>query len=548
MSPKRFFGIVLPVLLVTAGCLPASPGPTTTPAPGGNIVLRLPGGDFGYPSPFTYSRGPGYIRMSLIFDTLIWKDSEGLIPWLATSWETSTDGLTWTFNLRDGVRWHDGRRLTADDVVFTFEYLKRQPAPLVRGVEFVQAVRRAGENRVEVVLSRPYGPFLVNVAGSVPILPRHIWERVTDPLRFTGPEALIGSGPYRLVSYDQASGAYLYEANPDFWLGKPYVRRIELVPVSDALVALEQGAVDAASLPVEGGVPAEVVGRFERDPRFGVISQPGEWNPAIHFNLAKGPPYSDPNFRRAWAYAIDREELVRRILQGLGQPGNPGWLAYSNPWRNPNVEQYPFDPEKARALLDAAGYRDTNGDGIRELPDGRPLEVPLYFESPAFVRVAEIIRDRLRAVGIALAFRPADRNTMDALTAAGNYEVAIISYGGLGGDPDYLRQIFSSRSPVRGFQRAHGYSNPQFDDLADRQLLTTDEATRRQLVYEMQAIIARDLPVLPLYYPTNYFIYRKGSFDAWYFTPGGVGPGVPTTWNKHALVTGARKGLTIRGG
>ncbi len=546
MRRREFLSLLFKSLVVT-GCLPASSGPGPTPVSPGDMVLRLPGGDFGFPGPFTYSRGPGYIRMSLIFDTLVWKDSDGLIPWLATAWEASPDGLKWTFDLRGGVRWHDGRSLTADDVIFTFEYLRRQPLPVVRGVEFVREVRQVGEGRVEVVLDRPYAPFLVNVAGSVPVLPRHVWERVSDPLRFTGPEALIGSGPYKLISYDQAAGAYLYEANPDFWLGKPYVRRMELLPVADALLALEQGVVDAAGLPVEGGVPPEVISRFERNPQFGLISQPGEWNPAIHFNLAKGPPYSDPNFRRAWAYAIDREELVRRVLQGLGRPGNPGWLAYSNPWRNPNVEQYPFDPDRARALLEGAGYRDTNGDGVRELPDGRPLEVPLYFESPAFVRVAEIVRDRLRAVGIALTLRPGDRNTMDSLTAAGNYEVAIISYGGLGGDPDYMRQVFSSRSPARGFQRVHGYGNPQFDELADRQLAAADPAERKRLVDEMQAIIARDLPVLPLYYPTNYFIFRKGAFEAWYFTPGGVGPGVPTTWNKHAFVTGEVKGLNIRG-
>lgn len=546
MRRREFLALMLKSV-AAAGCLQAATGPTSTPVPAGELVLRLPGGDFGFPGPFTYSRGPGYIRMSLIFDTLVWKDSEGLIPWLASAWESSPDGLSWVFTLRAGVRWHDGRPLTAEDVIFNFEYFRRQPAPLVRGVEFIRSVRSDGEGRVEVVLGRPYAPFLVNVAGSVPVIPRHVWEKVSDPLRFTGPDALIGSGPYRLVSYDQASGAYLYEANPDFWLGKPYVRRVELVQVADPLLALEQGVVDAAGLPVEGRVPAEVISRFEGNPQFAVISQPGEWNPAIHFNLAKGPPYADPDFRRAWAYAIDRDELVRRVLQGLGQPGNPGWLAYSNPWRNPNVAQYPFDPDRARALLDGVGYRDTNGDGVRELPDGRPLEIALYFESPAFMRVAEIVRERLRAVGLALTFRPADRNTLDSLTTAGNYEVAIVSYGGLGGDPDYMRQVFSSRSPYRGFQRAHGYSNPQFDELADRQLAATDPASRKRLVDEMQAIIARDLPVLPLYYPTNYYIFRKGAFDAWYFTPGGVGPGVPTTWNKHALVTGEGKGLKIRG-
>ncbi|PDV99630.1 ABC transporter substrate-binding protein [Candidatus Viridilinea mediisalina] len=512
-------------------------------------VLRLPGGDFGLPSPFTYSRGPGFVRMSFIYDTLIWKDSEGFIPWLATEWTVSADGTRWEFTLREGVRWHDGTPLTVDDVVFTFDYLANQPSAVLLGgtLEIISSVEQLDEQRVAIVLEQPYAPFLSNIAGTLPIIPRHIWEEIDEPAQAATLELLIGSGPYQLTQYDQASGAYLYEANQDFWLGTPYVQRIELVPVADALLSLQQGAIDATGISVDSSVTAEVLAPF-REPPFAIMSTGGEWNAALHFNLAKGPPYDDVRFRQALAYTIDREELVQRVLLGNGEPGNPGGVAPSSSWYNPDVAAYAVDRERAAALLDEAGYQDTNGDGIRTMPDGQPLDLQLYFDGASMARTAELLRAMLQEVGIPLTLRPNDRPSQDALTADGNYGIAIIGYGGLGGDPDRLRQTFASTSRSRSFSRAHGYANPTFDQLASEQFTTTDEAQRKALVFTMQELLAEDVPVLPLYHPLNMHLYRPEVFAAWYYTPGGIGSGVPIWWNKHAFVTGTQTGLPMRDG
>lgn len=547
--------------VVAASCVPQTSAPTLAPspvpvpptaAPSATAVLaqvvavlRLAGGDYGYPSPFTYSRGPGYVRMSFVFDTLIWKDSQGVIPWLATEWKMADDAKACTFTLRDGVKWHDGQPLTVEDVAFTFNYAKTVPftSPVIRGLEFLGESKVLNDHQVQIGLTRPYSAFLSTLGGAQPILPKHIWEKVTDALKFTAPEAVVGSGPYKLTSYDKTTGAYLYEVNPNFWLGMPAVRRIELVPVADELLALSQGTLDAAGSPNEG-ILDEVLVQFQKEP-YAMVTAPGEWNPDIHFNLTKGAPYDNVNFRRAMAYAIDRTEFVKRILQGKGDPGNMGWLAYSNPYYNPNVEQYKYDLAKAKALLDDAGYKDVNGDGNRETPDGKPLNLPIIFPSPAYVRVAELIRDLLKAAGIAVTLKPTDSATMDALTAAGNYELAITNYGGLGADPEFMRQIFSSKSPSKSFQRVQGYANPRFDDLAEQQVSALDEAKRKALIFEMQAILAQDVPVIPLYYPTRYQIYRKSVYDAWYFTPGGIGAQVPVAWNKQGFVTGQKTGTKI---
>ena len=175
-------------------------------------VIADAGGDWGYPSPYAhYSRGPGYIRMSFIFDTLVWKDEGGVIPALAESWEYSKVDNAYTFNLRDDVSWHDGNGFSADDVVFTFEYTKQHPFRWVDS-RIVRAAEALDEYTVKLYLEEPYAPFLNDVAGTQPILPKHIWEGVEEPELFAGTDAVVGTGPFVLEDYSREQGSYLYTA------------------------------------------------------------------------------------------------------------------------------------------------------------------------------------------------------------------------------------------------------------------------------------------------------------------------------------------------
>ena len=144
-------------------------------------------GDWGYPSPYGhYSRGPGYIRMSLIFDTLVWKDENGIVPALAESWQMEGDDV-YTFNLRDDVLWHDGEKLTAQDVVFTIDYIKEHPYIWVSS-DIIKTAEAVDDHTVRISLKKPYAPFLDAVAGTLPILPEHIYEGVDNPADFQGRE------------------------------------------------------------------------------------------------------------------------------------------------------------------------------------------------------------------------------------------------------------------------------------------------------------------------------------------------------------------------
>lgn len=533
----------------------ASPSATATSASvasgatGTRPVIRMLGnpaqGMFEAPQPFTIRTGPGAIRSELIFDSLLWRDSTlQPIPWLAESWTSVTGDMEWTFRLRDGLKFQDGKPLTADDVAFSYEYIAaNKPGFYSSLVDVLAGAQVVDERSVRISLKAPYAPFLNGIAATTPVLPKHIWSTVTDPAKFTDKSAYVGSGAYRLAEMNEAEGSFLFEANDSFFLGKPYVGRIEFIPVGDELVALKAGNIDMANPSANPsatmGVPNEVLSYFKADPKYAILQGPGEVAAALHFNLSHGAPYDNVSFRQAVVYAVDRQDLVKRVLGGNGDVGSAGFLSPGNPFANKNVESYAYDPQRAKSLLDEAGYKEQ--DGQRRLPDGSPLGITLLLAS-SNTSTAELLRSQLAVVGVKVDFKPVDPATAMQLQTAGNYDVSLVTYGGLGSDPDFLRQTYDSPAAAKFWWKAWGYSNPELTRLGKEQMQATDENKRRELVNEMQVIVATDVPLMPLFYPTRFVIYVPAVFDDWYFTP--LWKPLPT--NKHAFITGQKTGLSIR--
>lgn len=504
--------------------------------------LRIDGGtDWGNPSPFAYISGPGYWRMLRIFDTLIWKDETGhFIPWLATAWNTPDGGHSWHFTLRDGIKWQDGQPLTADDVAFSFTYpLTKPPSPssTIGLPRVVKGATALSATEVEIQLSVPLANFLRGQAGVVPIIPKHVWSKVATPMTFTGPESVMGSGPYTLASYSAAQGAYKFAANDNFFLGKPYVASIEEVPVGDPLLALRHGDIDGAT-PPPGRPIKQALDQFRQDPAFGVLDGPSDFLQVLYFNNARAP-FSDIRVRHAVAYAINRPDLVTRVLQGLGVPGNPGIFPPSNSFYDGGVEQYPFNLDTARSLLDQAGY-PLQGS-TRRGPNG-PLSVQLLFSGQQQSRPAQLITSYLQPLGITVVPVALDGAALDARDAAGDYDMEITGFGGLSGDLDFLRFVFTPP----GGGGIPGFDNPTFNRLLKVQTITQDPAQRRMFGNQIQQLLAQQLPVLPLYYLPLAFAFRKAAFDAWYFTPGGFAGGIPSVYNKQVFVTGEQTGTAIK--
>lgn len=521
---------------------------TTAEAPTSVERVRLAGlSRFGYPSPFAWVRGPGWLVTGYIFDTLLWEDSTGEpIPWLADDWEESEDGMEWRFTLNEEARWHDGQPVTADDVVFSAEYMTEGAGAdaagfASSGLSIVEEVVADGPGEVVFRLSRPSAAFEEEVAMSFLIVPEHIWADVDDPAKLRGPEATMGSGPYHLESVDEASGSLLFTANEDFYLGAPVVKRLEFVPAEDELLALQRGELDAAETALEEPVPEELLDALEANPQIGREDAEGSWNRMLFFNLDRGFPFDDVRFRHAVAYAIDRQDLVERIMFGRGEVGSPGGLAPNNPYLAEDLPTYEHDPERANELLDELGMVDTDGDGFRELPDGTPFRPQLLDSTRFSANTPEVIREYLRDVGIDIEINILDQSAADEAAAQGNYGMALVGFGGIMGDPDTLRTRYSTDAPGSSFNKAQGYSNPQFDELAEQQQVAIDPEERRELVAEMQQIIAEDLPTLSLYVPDDTVFFDRAVLENWYFTPGCSPCG--GTRNKHLFVTGQKTGF-----
>jgi peptide/nickel transport system substrate-binding protein len=309
-----------------------------------------PTGDWGFPSPFAhYSRGPGYIRMSFIFDTLVWKNEQEYVPALAESWDYLPGENAYLFKLRKNVTWQDGQKFAAHDVVFTFNYLKDHPYQIVDS-SMVQKVEAADDYTFKIYLSKLYAPFMYAVAGTMPILPEHIWRDVQNPSQFIQKEALIVSGPYKLVDYNKEQGPYLYEAYNEYYQGKPKVKQIKFIKMNSemAAAALRKKQINAVQ------VSPELVNQLEKE-GYKVLAGSHDWVAKMLINHQK-EPLSVKEFRQALAYAVDHRALLGTCQRGHGLEDSPGLVPPDNPGYSSNIEQYPHNPVKAGEILASLGY------------------------------------------------------------------------------------------------------------------------------------------------------------------------------------------------
>lgn len=517
-------------VLAVGACAPAVLTAPASPSPvrrGTQRLLLSWWTDTGYPSPFTFSGvGPGgIVKLMLLFDTLTWKDERGIIPWLARSWTVEEGGTAYRFELRDDATFSDGKPLTARDVAFTFEYFARfpfkwSPASVVAGVELL------GERAVRIRLRQPFAPFLEDVAGAIPILPAHIWSAVSDPLKFTDPAAVIGSGPYTLASYAGEKGEYLFRARDRHFAGTPLVRELAyvLIPPAQRAVALQKREADTFLSSDYDVVPA-----FGNGDPYRIFTTQAFSIARLILNVDR-PPFTDKRVRQAIAYALDRKDIAERVTHAPDViVGSPGVIPPESPWFAPGLPQYGYDPERAKRLLDNAGVVARNGEAVRGLPDGKPLVIDLLAD-PASAD-APIVVAQLKAVGLAVRLVGGDPKTRTELQAKRQFSIAVATHIGVGGDPDFLRRWFAGEV-FNAFESGNALHSADFDALAAAQVREMDVAKRKELVARMQHLLADELPTLPLYHRRFYWVYDPAKWDAWSNTWGGIMTGIPLLENK----------------
>lgn len=502
-------------------------------------ILTVSGnGDFGFPSVYTISpKGQGYMTLSYIFDTLMWKDESGLVPYLAEDYSVSEDGLTYTFQLRKGVSFTDGTPFTAEDVKFTFDYMKEHPYKWV-SVSMVEEASVVDEHTVEIKLNKTYNPFLSDVAGSLPILPKHIWENVTEPETFTEPEAAISTGPFILENYDAAAGTYTLKANEDYFYGDVQIDKLVIANVSggDSKEALLSGEIAAAP-----NISYKAAMSLKDSPEYTVLEGPGLSVTRLYFNFDE-EAMAVKEIRQAMYHAVNLDEIVEKAYGGAGYPGSAGHVQPGTPWYNPDVRQYAYDVETAKKMLSEAGAADSNGDGILEY-NGEEMSYTLTFTEND-EKLAELLVSYMKAVGIELVPQSADDATVKAAISEGNFELAFNTNGSFGGDPVFLSRFATAGAngaPSVTGQGGTTWESEEYNKIYNESAVEQDDAKRHQQVNELQEIIAEELPCLTLYYKKAVAAYNNTIFDGFYYTPDGISIAVPFIMNKLVFVSGQWK-------
>jgi len=493
-------------------------------------VIRMDLSDVGYPSVYTVSKkGQGYVALQFIFDTLIWKDSKGEIPYLAERYEVSKDNKTYTFYLRKGVKFTDGEEFNAEDVKFTFDYTKEHPYHYA-STSMVKETRIIDNYTVEIELSDVYVPFISDVAGCLPILPEHIWKDVTEPETFTAPEAVIATGPFKLESYDSAAGVYVFTKNENYFYGDVAVDKLIISNYDDAREAFAAGELD-----VSATMGYKKAMSFKDDAKYKVIEGPGLWVSRLYFNFNE-PAFNSKEVRQAIHYALNLDEIVDKVAGGAAIAGSAGHIQPDTPWYNPNVKQYPYDVEKAKALLKEAGAVDSNNDGIMEF-NGKEMKYEAIF-SDKDVQYAELVASYLKEIGIILEVKTFDDNTVKTLIGEGNFTIAVNGHGSFGGDPILLGRFASDSdgAPQVTAQGGKVWHNEEYNKIFAESAKELNKEKRHELVNKLQEIIAEELPTITMYYSLNAAVYNPAVYDGYYYTPDGIGVAIPFPYNKLCFV------------
>lgn len=506
----------------------------STPVAAQEVEIRIADskGDWGAPNPFHhYPRGPGYVRMSWVFDTLIWKDQSGYIPALATKWLYDPERMVFCFHLNPKAKWHDNTPLTAADVVFTLAYFKKHPYHWISTAP-IKTAKVLNPYSVEIHLSTPYASFLSDIGGSMPILPRHIWEKVKEPHSFSAPEAFIGSGPYRFVDFNKAQGSYLFKAFADYYQGRPKADRLIYFRSGRPLVSLSTRQADLCSIDAD-------MAQSLKDKGFVVIQNERGVNRKLMINHRKAP-FNQKNFRHALALAIDRQEIIAKSQRGFGTPASYGLLSIDHPMYNPDTPVYHFNLSEARRLLETLGYqRGADGFYHRE---GQPLEVQLLSSGFSATgqgapdRDAQVIKKQLENLGIRIELVALEQTTADSKIQNWAFDLAVSGHGGLCGDAKILNEMIASSYGAGSVNSARYDENPELNQLLEMQMREMDKNARTKIVYRIQELYAKELPAISLYYPLSLSAYNPHKGIDWFYTKGGIGKGIPIAQNKMSLI------------
>ncbi|HXM50658.1 MAG TPA: ABC transporter substrate-binding protein [Pyrinomonadaceae bacterium] len=446
---------------------------------------------------------------TLMFNSLVKKDEKfDYVPELAANIQRSDDGLVFTFTLRDGVTFHDGRPFTSADAKYTFDTVLAstfaKAASFFEGsgatrTAYVKSVEAPDAHTLIIRLNKQWTGLLPNLVP-IAMIPKDSYEsEKTHPL---------GTGPFKFKSYDQVQQVVDLEANQAYWDGPSKIPalRVRVISESNAMQAeLQSGRVDIA--PLATSLSPDAIRALGRNPNLKVQQFEGSNLNLLTFNTTE-PPLNSVKVRQAIAYAIDRESIIRDLV--LNQGAIAHTILPEASWAYAKPPTYQFDPNKAKQLLDEAGFRDPDGDGP-QMRWAKPLLFRISGSSASARQYSGVIQNYLKNVGIPVAIETSEFNTMRQQVQNGQFQLNYSQWVGGNQDPLFYHDLFATSeiaTPTRGLNRSR-YSNPELDKILDEAANTYDHAKAAPLYAKAQEIVSRDVPVFPLWYQANMVIAKK---------------------------------------
>jgi peptide/nickel transport system substrate-binding protein len=519
---------------------PASPADTAEPIPPGepDEPAILKAGWAGSPdtlNPGTAVLSEAYTIFEMVYDSMYQLNLDGTYSLeLADSIDVSEDGLVWTFHIRDGFTFHDGTPLTANDIAFSYNYYQaNEDFPFLSVYTgYFASVEATDDSTVVITLTEAI-PNMESQLIFLYVLPQHVWESV-DPVEFENVE-MIGSGPFKVVEYEPNAFIRL-ETTGSHPLYSPKIDGVtfQTFENQDALVqAIKTGQVDMIT-----EMPNTAVATLKNEANVEVVSG-APFYPSVSdiiFNLTEDencppddgvctghPALRDRNVRLALAHATDKQKIIDVVLLGLGDPGLTLIPNGLGPFYNDSIVDYAYDVEAANKILDDAGYADSNGDGVREMPDGsRDLTFRMSYPSDSTnaPRESELLKEMWGAAGVGVEIQALDPDALTSVCCPA-FDFDIILWGwGSDPDPGFLLSVMLTEEIPTGNSET-GYSNPTYDDLYTQQATELDFEKRKAIIWEMQQIVYDDVVYIIPFYDQTVQAYRSDTFSGWPVGSGG---------------------------
>jgi peptide/nickel transport system substrate-binding protein len=541
MKQNLLYVLVLLAMLVSAcgsgGEATATVSVSATEAPvssGGDATLRV--GWIGKPdtlNPAYAFLTESYTVFDLIYSTLTTEGPDGnYIGVLAKDWSVSDDGLTWTYHLKDGIKWHNGEAFTAGQLAWAINAIMLDPDGWATSANYTggfSEVTAPDDKTLVIVTEYPIANMDYRVSWLYAVYPPDFegFTTAEELQNFSNFEA-IGTGPFKIKTFDKDTGVLLLDANKDYFGGSPKIDGaiFQTFDNTDAMIqALKVGDIDlvnevpaSAFTTVQGfdGVKATAVDSRYFEELIINSADPNN-DPAPTGN----PALADIAVRLAIAHSINKQDIVDIVLQGLATPGDsivPPTLG-GGFWHSPNIKDIPFDIDEASRVLDEAGYV-LGSDGVRTKGDLR-LEFRLQFPSDSAVapRIADMMADWFKQAGMKATPEAVDPDSLTAATTAvGDYDLVIWGWGP-DPDPDFILSVMTTDQFVEGGWSDSGYHNPEYDQLYLDQQQIVDKAERQKVIWKMQEMVFNDIV---LYYEKMLQAYRSDRFTGFIESPLGI--------------------------